>query len=422
MNIKTEILAGVTTFVTMAYILVVNPNILSEAGMDRDAVFTATALASLVGCMLMGLVAKLPLAQAPTLGVNTFFAYTVVLGMGYTWQMALAGVLIAGIVFLLLSVFNLRAMIIEAIPPNLRLAISVGIGLFITVVGLNNAGVIVASGEGVFSYMGDIQDPTIYVTLLTVVLIGYLSARKVQGALLIGMVVATVVGIPLGITHIPDGFSPVSVPPSVAPVFAQFDFSSLLSWEMVSVVLFFVFISLFDTAGMLVAIAYKGNLFAEDGKSIKNQKQAFIADSCSIISGAVLGTSNVTPLMESTAGITVGGRTGLTAVTTGVMFGLALFTAPIFAIIPTAACSAALVIVGLSMMGLATRIDFEDYVESVPAFITIILTPLTFSISNGIMYGFLSYLLLAVAMRQWEKINVPMVVLGVIFVLKLVFL
>lgn len=416
---RAELVGGITTFMTMAYILIVNPSILSATGMDKDAVFTATALSAVVGCFMMGLFANLPVALAPGMGLNAFFAYTVVLQMGYSWEMALAAVFIEGIIFILLTVFNIREAIVKAIPPTMKLSISVGIGLFITTIGFVNSGIIVQGNA--LSKLGNLLEPSVYLTLLAVLITGALLIKKVKGALLIGIIATTIIGIPLGIVSIGSDFTFLSWPPSLKPIFMQMDFSRLFSIDMVVVVLTFIFMDLFDTAGTLIAVCTKTNLVNADG-NIKNSKQAFLSDAVATTAGAVLGTSTVTSFVESAAGVAAGGRTGLTAIVTGILFLLSLFIAPLFNIVPTAATSAALIIVGLFMITLVSSIDFEDYKNAIPAFVTIIITPLSYSIADGIIFGVLTYVGLHILAGDFKKIGLPMYILAAVFLAKIIFL
>ncbi len=416
---RREMVAGVTTFMTMAYILIVNPAILSSTGMDRDAVFTATALSALVGCLLMALMANLPIALAPGMGLNAFFAYTVVIQMGYSWEMALAAVFIEGIVFILLTLFNIREAIVRAIPPTMKLSISVGIGLFITTIGLVNSGIIVQGNS--LSHLGDLRQPAVYLTLFAILLSGALLIRQVKGALLIGIVITTIVGIPLGVVHLGEGFKFFSLPPSIMPVFGALDFHRLFSLDMLIVVLTFIFMDLFDTAGTLIAVCTKTNLIDADG-NIKKSKQAFLSDAIATTVGAVLGTSTVTSFVESASGVAAGGRTGMTTLVTGILFFLSLFFAPLFGIVPVAATSAALIIVGLFMITLVSEIDFEDYKNAIPAFITIIITPLSYSIADGIIFGVLTYVGLHIFSGDYKKVGYPLYVLAIVFLAKIILL
>jgi len=417
-NVRTEVLAGITTFMTMAYILIVNPIILSDAGMDFGAVFTATAVASLIGILIMAFYANLPFALAPGMGLNAFFAYTVVLGMGYSWQMALTAVLIEGIIFIILTFLNVREAIINAIPMSLKKAVSVGIGLFIALIGLANANVIVP-GQGVIVSIGNIKSGDALLALIGLLITGILLARKVKGALFIGILITTVIGFPLGITKLPESI--ISLPPSLAPTFVKFDFSNILSLDMLVVIFTFLFVDLFDTVGTLVGVSTKANMIGEDGK-LPRAKQALFADAVGTTVGAVLGTSTVTTYVESAAGVAEGGRTGLTSFTTGILFIIALLFSPIFIMIPGAATAPALILVGLFMLSPIKDIGLEDYTEAIPAFLAIIMMPLAYSISEGIVFGILSYVLLKLLTGKGKEVSALMYVVAVLFILKIIFL
>lgn len=411
-NFKTEVLAGLTTFLTMAYILIVNPLILGDAGMDMGSVFMATAISSAVATFVMALVANLPIALAPGMGLNAFFAYTVVIGMGFSWQMALAAVFIEGLIFIALSALDVREAIVNAIPINVKRAISVGIGLFIAFIGLKNAGIIVPY-EATAVTLGDMSASGPILAMVGLFVIGTLLALKVKGAILLGILATTVLGIPMGVTSLPSGSW---LPPSLAPTFAQFDFSMLFTMDMLIVIATFLFIDIFDTAGTLIGVATKGNLLTEDGK-VPKAKQALLADSIGTTVGAVLGTSTVTSYIESASGMSEGGKTGLTSLTVGVLFVLSMFLAPLFLMVPAAATASALVVVGLFMAATITDIDFQDYTEAIPAFMTIIMMPLTFSISEGIMFGVVSYVGLKLLTGKYKEVTKVAYVLAALFVL-----
>ncbi len=413
---RRELLGGVTTFMTMAYILVVNPSILSATGMDSGALFTATALSAALACVLMGVIANLPVALAPGMGINAFFAYTIVLQMGYSWEMALAAVFVEGVIFILLSLFNIREMIVRSIPPILKTAIGVGIGLYLAVIGLVNAGVII-KGEPLMQ-MGSFTTPNVFLTLVAVVIIATMLIKKVPGALLIGMIVTTIIAIPMGVVTIPENFTFFSTPHSIEPLLFKMDFSQILSFDMIIIILTLIFSDLFDTAGTLIAVCGRTNLMDECGE-IKNVKRAFLSDAIATTVGATMGASTVTSYIESTAGVAAGGRTGLTAVSTGVMFVLALFLAPLFGIIPVAATSAVLIIVGLFMVSSLSKIDFEDYKVALPAFITILFIPLSYNIATGIVYGFLSYVIIHILSGRHKDVSMVMYILALLFLLRL---
>ncbi len=416
-NPRRELLAGVTIFMTMAYILIVNPAVLSETGMDRGAVVTATAVSSFVACVMMGLVANLPIALAPGLGINAFFAYTVVMQMGYSWEMALAAVFVEGVIFILLSIFNIRDLIIRSIPLVLKRAIGVGIGLFIATIGLVNSG-IVERGE-VFSQLGDVCSAPVLLALISIIIIGVLMVREVKGALMLGMILTTVIALPMGVVSIPEGFSPISMPSSLEPIFFKMDFSQIFSIDMLVVIFILIFADLFDTAGTLFAVCSRSGMVDREG-NIPRAKQAFLSDAIATTAGAMLGTSSVTSYVESTSGVAAGGRTGLTAVVTGVLFLCALIFTPLFALIPMAATSAVLVVVGLFMVAEIGEINFSDSKDSLPAFITIVFIPFSYSISEGIVFGFLSYVLIRIFTAQFRDISPIMYLLAILFVLKVV--
>jgi len=417
-TVKTEVLAGITTFMTMAYILAVNPDILSAAGMDKGAVFTATALSALIATLVMALYAKLPFALAPGMGLNAFFAFTVVLGMGHSWQFALTAVFIEGLIFILLTAFNIREMIVNSIPMNMKHAISVGIGLFIAFIGLKNAGVIVSS-PATFVTLGDITNLTenggAAVALVTLVITGVLLALRIKGALLLGIIVGAVIGFPFGITHLPASFD--LTPPSLSPIFAKFEWTQIFTLDMLLVVFTFLFVDMFDTVGTLIGVSSKANMLDKEGR-VPRVKQALMADAVGTTFGAILGTSTVTTYVESAAGVSEGGRTGLTSLTTAGLFLLAIFLSPLFLMIPGAATAPALILVGAMMMSPVKNIEFDDFTESIPAFLTIVMMPLTYSISEGILFGVLSYVLLKVLTGKFKDISIVTVVLAILFLLK----
>ena len=415
-NIKTEMVAGVTTFMTMAYILIVNPSILSAAGMDQGAVFTATALSALVATLIMGLYAKLPFAQAPGMGLNAFFAFTVVLGMGYSYQFALTAVFLEGIIFILLTLFNVREAIVDSIPNNIKKAISVGIGLFIALIGFEGAGIIVHPEDGgTIVALGDITSGTALLAIIGIIITGILLVRKVKGALFIGMLVTAVIGIPMGVTPVPTSI--VSTPPSISSVFLQFEWSNIFSIDMLIVLFTLLFMDMFDTIGTLVGVATKAKMLDENGR-VPNIKKALFADAIGTTFGACVGTSTVSTFVESASGVAEGGRTGLTAVSTGLMFGLALFFSPVFASITPAVTCSALVLVGLFMIEPIKEIDLDDYTEAIPAFLTIIMMPLAYSISDGIVFGVISYIVLKLLGGKTKDISITTVIVGIIFLLK----
>ncbi|MBL7972079.1 MAG: NCS2 family permease [Prolixibacteraceae bacterium] len=417
-TVRTEIIAGITTFMTMAYILAVNPDILSAAGMDKGAVFTATALASLIATLVMALYAKLPFALAPGMGLNAFFAFTVVLGMGHSWQFALTAVFLEGLVFIALTAFNIREMIVNSIPNNMKHAISVGIGLFIAFIGLKNAGIIVSS-PATFVTLGNLTDVTnnagAIVALLALVITGAMLALRVKGALLIGILLGTIIGIPFGVTHLPSSLE--VTPPSLSPIFMKFEWSQIMSIDMLVVVFTFLFVDMFDTVGTLIGVSSKANMLDKEGR-VPRVKQALMADAIGTTAGAILGTSTVTTYVESAAGVSEGGRTGLTSLTVAVLFFFALFLSPVFLMIPGAATAPALILVGAMMMTPIKNIDFDDFTESIPVFLTIIIMPLTYSISEGILFGVLSFVILKILTGKFKDISIVTAVLAVLFLLK----
>lgn len=417
-SVKTEILAGLTTFMTMAYILAVNPDILSNAGMDKDALFTATALSALVATLIMALVAKLPFALAPGMGLNAFFAFTVVIGMGYSWQFALTAVFIEGILFLILTIFNIRELIVNAIPLSIKHAVSAGIGLFIAFIGLQNAGIVVGQEETLVG-LGDMGSAPVLIALGGVILTSVLLALKVKGALLIGIFAATIAGIPFGVTTVPEGHL-VDAPPSLKPIFFKFEFSRIFSSDMLIVLFTFLFVDLFDTVGTLVGVSSKAGMLDEEGR-IPRVKQAFFADSIGTTLGALFGTSTVTTYVESASGVAEGGRTGMTALTTAALFLISLFFAPLFTMVPPAATAAALVLVGFFMMSPVLKINFDDFTEAIPAFITILVMPVTYSIAEGIVFGMLSYVFIKVLTGKFKDISPFMIGLAALFLLKFFF-
>jgi len=414
-SVKTELVAGFTTFMTMAYILAVNPDILSATGMDKNALFTATALSAFVATLVMALVARLPFALAPGMGLNAFFAFTVVLGMGYSWQFALTAVFIEGIIFLILTAFNIRELIINAIPLSLKHAVSSGIGLFIAFIGLQNAGLIV-NNEATLVGLGNMGSPAVLIAAGGIVITGVLLILRIKGALLIGIFLATVVGIPFGVTTMPEG-NLVDTPPSLAPIFWKMDFSNVFSMDMLIVLFTFLFVDMFDTVGTLVGVSDKAGMLDKEGR-VPRAKRALFADSIGTTVGAIFGTSTVTTYVESASGVAEGGKTGLTALTTAGLFLVALFFAPLFTMVPAAATAPALVLVGFFMMSPILKINFDNYTESIPAFITIIIMPLTYSIAEGIVFGMLSYVFLKIMTGKFKDISVVMIVLTVLFILK----
>ena len=425
-NVKTEVIAGFTTFMTMAYILIVNPLTLSDAGMDFGGVFTATALSAVIATLVMAFAANYPFVLAPGMGLNAFFAYSVVIGMGYSWQFALTAVLLEGIIFIILSFFNVREAIVSAIPMNLKHAVSVGIGLFIAFIGLANAGIVqtgkilpdgTANAGGLIVHLGDMTSPAAIVAVLGVIVTGILLAKKVKGAILIGIIASTIISIPLGVAELPSSF--VSAPPSLAPVFFKFEFSQIFTVDMLIVLFTFLFVDMFDTIGTLVGVASKADMLDEKG-NLPKAKQALLADAVGTTVGACLGTSTVTTYVESASGVAEGGKTGLTALTSAGLFAVALFLSPLFIMIPGAATSPALILVGLFMMSPIMNIDLNDFTEAIPAFLTIIMMPLAYSIAEGIAFGMISYVVLKLLTGKGNKVSPVMYVLGALFVLKFI--
>ena len=412
-TVRTEITAGITTFLTMAYILAVNPNILGETGMDKGALFTTTVLMSALPTIFMALYAKLPLALAPGMGLNAFFAYTVCLVMGYSWQFALTAVFLEGLVFLLLTVTNLREKIVDVIPNALKNAISAGIGLYIAFIGLQGAGIIVNNDATLVS-LGDLTTGSALLGAIGIIVTSILMVKNVKGALLWGILATTLIGIPLGVTQINGVFS---TPPSIEPIFMQFEWSQIFTKEMVIIVFTFLFVDLFDCIGTVIGVANRAGLIKEDGK-IPHLKEVFMVDSVSTAAGAVMGTSTVAVYVESAAGVNEGGRSGLTAFVTGICFLLALFFAPLFLAIPAAATTPVLVLVGLMMMSSVLKINFDDYAEAIPAFICVLLMPLTYSISEGIVLGHLSYIFINLLSGNYKKMTVGMYILAIFFLIK----
>ena len=440
-DVKTEVMAGITTFMTMAYILAVNPSILSAAGMDSGAVFTATAISSLIGTLLMAAFSNYPFALAPAMGLNAYLAYTVVLGMGYSWQQALAAIFVEGLLFIVLSLTNVRESIFNAIPMNLKHAVSVGIGLFITFIGLQNAKIVINNDStlvGMFSFKSAISAGTfatdgitVFLALIGIVITGALLVKNVKGGILWGILITWVLGIIcqfLGIyvpnpemgfySLLPDFSNGISIP-SMAPTFLKMDFSIMKTIDFVVIMLAFLFVDMFDTLGTLIGVASKADMLDEDGK-LPRVKGALLSDAIATSVGALFGTSTVTTYVESASVVAEGGRTGLTAVVTAILFGLSLFLSPIFLAVPSFATAPALVVVGFLMMTSITKIDFNDYSEAIPAFIAIIAMPFMYSISEGISLGVIAYaaINLLTGKAKDKKINLLMYILAVVFVLK----
>ena len=416
-SVKTEIMAGITTFMTMSYILAVNPQILGDAGMDKGAVFTATIIASIIAILIMGLYANLPFALAPGMGLNAFFTYTVVMTMGKSWEFALVAVFIEGIVFIILSIFNVREAIFNAIPISLKTAVSVGIGLFIALIGLLNSTVIVKNDIGLG--LGNLVSKESFIFFIGLLIMAVLTARKTKGALLIGIVISTIIALFTGVSKLPEG-GIIQLPPSISPIALKLDFSSMLSFEMFSVVFAFLFVDLFDTVGTLTGVATKAKMLDKNGE-LPNAGRALFADSIGTTLGALLGTSTVTTFVESATGVAEGGRTGLTALSAGFCFFLSIFFYPLITIIPPQATAAALVMVGLFMIDSIVDINFGDFTESFPAFMTIIMMPFAYSIAEGIAFGMISYASVKLLTGKGKEVSPLVYVLALVFLLRYIF-
>lgn len=444
-DVKTEVMAGITTFMTMAYILAVNPNILSASGMDRGSVFTATALSAFIATCLMALLSNYPFVLAPGMGLNAYFTYTVVLGMGYTWQQALAAVFAEGIIFILLSLTNVREAIFNSIPMNLKHAVSVGIGLFIAFIGLQNAKIVVGNDStlvSIFSFKSSVaegtfssQGITVLLALIGILVTAVLLAKDVKGSILWGILITWVLGIICQLTHLyvpnadigyysllPDFSNGISVP-SMAPTFMKMDFSIVFSLDFVVIMFAFLFVDMFDTLGTLIGVASKADMLDKDGK-LPKIKGALLSDAVGTTVGAVCGTSTVTTFVESASGVAEGGRTGLTSIVAGILFALSLLLSPIFLAIPSFATAPALIVVGYLMLTSVTKIDFNDMTEAIPCFIAIIAMPFMYSISEGISMGVISYVVINVitGKAKEKKISLLMYILAILFVLKYIFL
>lgn len=418
-TVSKEIIGGITTFLAMAYILAVNPGILSGAGMEFNSVFTATAVSACIATLVMAFCANLPVALAPGLGLNAFFTYSVVLGMGCTWQFALTAVFVEGIIFIVISIFGIREVIIKSIPANLKKAVSVGIGLFITIIGLSNAGICTTSTGTLIGFENlNLLHPTALVFVIGLLITIVLWVLKVPGAVLISIAITTIIGIPFGVTAIGENWSPLATP--AAPYLFKFEWTGALSIKFLVVLLTFLFTDLFDTLGTLMGVAEQADLKDKDG-NIVNAKGALMADSIGTVVGACLGTSTVTSFVESTSGVAAGARTGLASVVTGILFLAALFFNPVFAIIPACATAPALVFVGFLMLKNVCGIDFEDPTEGIPAFITIMTMPFAYSISKGIMWGMIAYVFVKLVAKKYKEIPVVTMILAAIFIGDIIF-
>ncbi|NPV43384.1 MAG: NCS2 family permease [Firmicutes bacterium] len=445
-TLRTEVIAGFTTFITMAYIIFVNPNILRMAGMNSagalgddalaynafndpvvGAVMVATVLSSALATLIMGLYANYPFALAPGMGLNAFFTFTVVIKMGYSWQSALGAVFVSGIVFIIITITGIREAIVNAIPLSLKNAVSAGIGLFIALIGFSNAGIVVSDPATIIG-LGNLTEPHTILALMGLAITGILMARKVKGAILLGIIITTILGIPAGIVSIPEGFTPVSLPPSLAPTFMKLDFKELFSLSggagildavigFLGVVLAFTYVDLFDTLGTLVGTGAKAGMLDKDGRLPRINK-ALMADAVGTSAGALLGTSTVTTYIESAAGIMEGGKTGLTSVVVSLLFLASLFLAPVAGLVPAAATAPALIIVGVLMMGAVREIDFSDFSEALPAFMTIVIMPFSYSIANGIAAGLVFYPLIKVISGRAREVHPIIYILAFLFVLR----
>lgn len=416
-DVKTELMAGFTTFMTMSYILAVNPQMLSQTGMDKGGVFTASVIASIIAMVCMAFLANLPFGLAPGMGLNAFFTFTVVKTLGYTWQFALTAVFLEGIVFLILSLFKVREMIFDAIPINLKKAVSCGIGLFIALVGLVNSGIIL-QGEGTVLQLGNLLSRESVVFIVGLFIIALLLAREIKGALMYGILASTILALILGVSKYQGG-SPITLPPSLAPVAFKIQFDKIFTFDMFTVVFTFLFVDIFDTVGTLVGVSAKAGMLDEQGK-LKEASPALLADAIGTTAGSLLGTSTVTTFVESASGVAEGGRTGLTALSTAFFFFLSLFLFPVFGMIPAQATGPALVIVGLFMLSSIKEIDFYDYSEAIPAFITIIAMPFCYSIAEGISFGMISYVLIKLLAGKRKDVSILMYILAIVFVLRII--
>ncbi|MGE5628329.1 MAG: NCS2 family permease [Solirubrobacterales bacterium] len=445
-NVKTEILAGLTTFITMAYIIFVNPSILMQSGMNAKglvgdaavkaglsaindpvvaSIFAATCIAAAVGTLVMALYANLPFAQAPGMGLNAFFTYSVCLTLGYSWQQALAAVFVSGIIFIIITVTSIREKIVDALPHNLKLAISGGIGLFIALIGMKSGGIIVANPETLVTF-GSFTNPHALLTIIGIVITAVLMARQVKGSILIGILLTTLVGIPFGITHM-TGINFISTPPSLAPTFFALDFKGLLGvgnaslvgafTSLIMVIITFSLVDLFDTIGTLVGTAQKAGMIEPDGR-VKNMNKALLSDAVATTAGALLGTSTVVTYVESTSGVSEGGRTGLTSLTVSILFILALFFSGLVGVVPSEATAPALIIVGVLMMSSVTKINFDDFTEALPAFFTIAIMPFSYSIANGIAAGIIFYPIAKLATGRGKDVHPIVYILAALFILR----
>ncbi|WP_375168402.1 NCS2 family permease [Sneathia vaginalis] len=413
-TVKTEILAGITTFMTMAYILIVNPAVLSDAGMNHGAVFTTTAISAFIATVVMGVYANYPFALAPGMGLNAYFAYTIVLGKGLSWQFALTAVLIEGLIFIVLTMTKVRETIVNSIPMSLKNAVSAGIGIFIAFIGLIQSGLVVPA-KGIPLTLGNIMSPVAILTIFGIFITLFLLVKRIPGGILLGMLITTLLAIPFGVTKLPSSI--IGLPSSISPIFFKFEFHNILTFNMVIAVFAFLFVDLFDTVGTLVGVASKADMLDENG-NLPKARQALLADAIGTSIGACLGTSTVTTFVESAAGVAEGGKTGLTAIVTAILFIVALIFEPIFAIIPPCATASALIVVGLFMIGNILKIDFSDFTEGLPAFLAIIMMPLSYSIANGIVFGIVSYAVIKLITGKGKQVSLVVYILAIIFVLR----
>ncbi|BBP84185.1 transporter [Pseudomonas sp. Pc102] len=416
-TVRTELAAGLTTFITMAYIIFVNPNIMADAGIDHGAAFVATCLAAAFGCFLMGLYANWPVGLAPGMGLNAFFTYTVVNTMGYSWQIALGAVFLSGVLFMILTFSRIREWLLNSIPSSLRFAMGAGVGLFLGLIGLKTAGIVVPNSSTLV-HIGDLTSPAPLLAAICFLMIAVLEYRRVFGGILISILTVTLIGVGLGIVKFGGVFS---MPPSLAPTLMAMDITGAFDVTMISVILAFLFVHMFDTAGTLMGVAQRANLVKEDGR-IENLSKAMKADSASSVFGGVLGVPPVTSYVESAAGVAAGGRTGLTAVTVGILFVAAMFFAPLAGMIPAYATSGALIYVAMLMMGGMAHIDWDEHTETIPAIVTVIMMPLTFSVADGIALGFVTYVVMKACTGKYREVSPSLYALCAIFVAKFIFL
>lgn len=414
-NARTEFLAGLTTFMTMSYILIVNPTMLGKAGMDQGGVFTATIISSVIAMLFMGLYANFPFALSAGMGLNAFFTFSIVIGMGHDWSYALTAVFLEGIIFIFLSIFKVREALFKAIPLQLKNAVSVGIGLFIAMIGATNSGIVVAN-ESTFLALGNLISKEVLVTFFSLLIMGILSAKKVKGALLYGIIGGTILGLILGVTQLPSQ-GILSLPPSLKPVAFKLHWDNIFTLDMFSVMFTFLFVDIFDTLGTITGVATKANMLDEKG-NLPGIGKALLSDAIGTVVGALLGTSTITTFVESASGVTDGGRTGLTSLSVAFFFFLSLFLFPLFSIVPSQATAAALIIVGLFMMSPIKNIDLDDYTESLPAFLTIIMMPFAYSIAEGISIGMISYVFLKVTTGKYKDVSPVMYILAIVFIVR----